>query len=308
MRCLVSALVLTACYAPQVASGVACSPAGNCPEGQICTLRDGERVCLPPSGVVSDAPTLDSHGDQDLDGIADGVDNCTTVPNADQHNEDGDTYGDACDPCPPFPHAIEVDSDGDGVGDGCDPRPSTSGDRIYLFESFKAGVPNGAGWDPFGAWTNVGDAIRVAVNAGHANIGYPMPTTGHEIVWTAMTFRAFGANGNRGGGPIDEKIAAGADALACEMVEKGTSQTKLGLIRATADGTGGTILIESDISLVVDQRYELKLARDGTTYKCSNGAVTVMTTSTISNTSPEVGMWVANSTAEFEYMFVITSP
>ena len=31
-----------------------------------------------------------------MDGIADPLDNCPEVPNADQANEDGDALGDAC--------------------------------------------------------------------------------------------------------------------------------------------------------------------------------------------------------------------
>lgn len=38
--------------------------------------------------------------DQDRDGIANNSDNCPTVANADQANEDGDSMGDACDSCP----------------------------------------------------------------------------------------------------------------------------------------------------------------------------------------------------------------
>ncbi len=48
--------------------------------------------------------------DTDGDGIANGCDNCLSVPNADQKNFDGDSAGDACD----------GDVDGDGVANGGD--------------------------------------------------------------------------------------------------------------------------------------------------------------------------------------------
>jgi len=37
-------------------------------------------------------------GDQDVDGIADSIDNCVDVYNPDQRDSNGDDYGNACDP------------------------------------------------------------------------------------------------------------------------------------------------------------------------------------------------------------------
>ncbi|MBU1967532.1 putative metal-binding motif-containing protein, partial [Patescibacteria group bacterium] len=51
--------------------------------------------------------------DDDDDGVADGVDNCPDVPNADQANADGDAEGNACD----------SDDDNDGVPDTNDMAP-----------------------------------------------------------------------------------------------------------------------------------------------------------------------------------------
>jgi len=90
--------------------------------------------------------------DTDLDGIADVMDNCPTVPNHDQADADGDGIGDACtdvpipatldvppapgspsvvdadldgivdalDNCPFVPNPGQADRDGDGTGDFCD--------------------------------------------------------------------------------------------------------------------------------------------------------------------------------------------
>lgn len=71
--------------------------------------------------------------DADVDGVADGVDNCVNTPNGDQANNDGDAEGDACDPdddndgvldgadnCPFTANTDQANNDGDAEGDACD--------------------------------------------------------------------------------------------------------------------------------------------------------------------------------------------
>ena len=71
--------------------------------------------------------------DADGDGVADSTDNCPTVANPGQANNDGDAQGDACDPdddndgvadagdnCPVTANPAQADTDGDGIGDACD--------------------------------------------------------------------------------------------------------------------------------------------------------------------------------------------
>ena len=74
--------------------------------------------------------------DTDGDGVLDANDNCTSVPNPDQADQDGDSVGDVCDPdrdgdgvdnltdnCPLIANPGQRDTDNDGVGDTCDSTP-----------------------------------------------------------------------------------------------------------------------------------------------------------------------------------------
>ena len=58
--------------------------------------------------------------DQDGDGIADNVDNCPAVANADQADADNDGIGNVCDNCPNTANPDQADIDHDGIGDICD--------------------------------------------------------------------------------------------------------------------------------------------------------------------------------------------
>jgi len=55
-----------------------------------------------------------------MDGVPDATDNCPTVRNPDQADDDRDGVGNLCDNCPTVFNPAQGDSDQDGVGDLCD--------------------------------------------------------------------------------------------------------------------------------------------------------------------------------------------
>jgi Thrombospondin type 3 repeat len=88
------------------------------------------------SFTIASTPT-----DTDHDGVPDATDNCASVANPDQADQDGDGRGDACDTdrdgdtianavdnCPDAVNTDQADLDGDGKGDVCD--PDRDGDTI----------------------------------------------------------------------------------------------------------------------------------------------------------------------------------
>jgi hypothetical protein len=150
------AIVVVGCYSPQLTPNVACTTA--CPGEQACI--DG--ICRDP-GYMADAP-IDGAPDVDTDndGHFDNVDNCITVANADQHDEDADLLGDACDPCPHIAIGAAVDMDGDGVGDACDPAPTSNKQRWRVFDPFTSRLP---------AWT-MSDAATFGTDSMTIDDGY----------------------------------------------------------------------------------------------------------------------------------------
>ncbi|WGH74680.1 thrombospondin type 3 repeat-containing protein [Tenacibaculum tangerinum] len=104
-------------------------------------LRDDNTVFAATygRGVFSGKFTFDANGDEDGDGILNGVDNCPTTANPDQADVDNNGIGDVCqdtdedgildinDNCPTTSNPDQADADGNKIGDACQ---DTDGDGV----------------------------------------------------------------------------------------------------------------------------------------------------------------------------------
>lgn len=115
----------------------------NLPYIEFVSLDDPVSNILRISEPQSRLNDMYRKADIDSDGIADEIDNCPSMANANQEDINKNTIGDACedfdrdgilngrDNCPNNPNINQRDGDSDGYGDVCDPEESRLTERIW---------------------------------------------------------------------------------------------------------------------------------------------------------------------------------
>lgn len=327
-------ILITACYAPRIQSGVECSAnTSACPSGQSCV----NGFCVYPQDPDVDAGFPDAPPgtvDSDKDGTPDTVDNCRDVPNLDQFDEDGDKVGDACDACPHIANAPATDSDGDGLPDACDPDVTSGAtpDRRWLFEGFHNGMP--ATWTAANnppdvvhvssMWTPKGDndTVLVTAPAGDSDefAAPPLNSPGrinfdNLAITVAFTVDAMTASNNRPEIGIDLYDGVLQRDPNCTLYADSNGHS-LGTYDLRSDGSKSPNQSKG-FSWQTGVQYTLSIVRRAATgtFTCTVAGPGGQPTTTSSISSPAVPhsgedsyLWAYGLTARVDWVFVVGTP
>ncbi len=311
-------LFVAACYSPHIASGVPCDPAAdNCPMGQRCLAIIGGFACGTGESVAIDAPVAAVDGapdaandDLDGDGVLNDVDNCPTVYNPDQADEDGDHLGDVCDPCPPSND--NTDTDGDGVADDCDPNPNTPGDKIVMFEGFGNGIP--ASWAQQGNWNAFGgDVVANDTTGDLVGFGFPDPGFPNETLEAGMVMVA--ANSSTDAQLVGVVMDYGADGKGaeCGALRDDTATPPVPYLQIFETSTAVN-LDSNPWAFAIGEDLYLGLTHTDTTYACEGFAfnsgtdATAMGTYTNVEPNPAIGVLAYRAKVRVHWLLVVQSP
>jgi hypothetical protein len=243
--------------------------------------------------------------DTDSDGVLNATDNCQTIANANQFNEDGDALGDVCDPCPVS--ANNADADSDGVGDACDPRPAMGGDVLEVFEGFHQGVPTSAGWAMTGTWTAATGSVSVnAASGSTASISRTFTTSSHETVSTSFTVLA--ANGTLpSAGPVTHAAQGGTGSIVCALYRYMGNPGITILDIANVNGA-----TSAAYEMTLNETYGLSIRRDLAAYSCTGTRAattgTVMGNYNVNYTPYSGGIFASGTSARFHWLMIVRNP
>lgn len=281
------------------------------------TLRDidgdGDPVDAAPmpDQPMTPAPTPgDPNGDADSDGVNNAVDNCPSVANANQANEDGDKLGDKCDPCPPVRNDTPSDPDGDGVADTCDPNPNVAGDRIELFEGFRNGGEAWArqtGWTPATA-AATGDVLRTDASGqlpeNRQVLVLPVTNPDNIAVSAGLTVERINGNATHVAEVVLPFQPVDREGVGCGLVQQG--DRFVGIYDDYADNGRSS----PTYSWLTNTDYTVTLTRRGASYVCdalpAGGTKgTVSDTRTLNLTNPTVAVRALAVGARVSWVMVV---
>ncbi len=209
-----------------------------------CDISSGYSLDANTNNIPDECEGPDSDGD----GVADGIDNCSAVPNPEQFDIDGDHIGNACDNCDYVVNFDQADSDGDGLGDACDnclsvSNPLQTDTDADLIGDACDNCPNVANGDQKDTDSDgIGDLCDNCPNAYNPN----QLDTNHNGVGDICEFICGDANGNGSVNIVDVSF------IINYLYKSGPAPNPLWT--ADVNNSGGTNIL--DVSFLINYLYK----------------------------------------------------
>jgi hypothetical protein len=293
MRAAAGVVIVLAVAACRFEASPALGSDGAIAPADVASHAGSDAAALPPP----DGDMLPPGGDEDGDGVPNGVDNCPTIANPGQYDFDGDGLGDECDPCPQTA-TNTPDTDGDGIGDACDPRPTTA-DRRVEFLNF-ANPDSITGWTASsGTWVpgTGGLAVDVAKVAYFNGAAPPGAALTHPVLEAAFLPTVESDD--------DESAMAvcmGADACCGVYTDEDTDGSPYAFNGSLTDTSWNVAYAGSPVvvSVQVDVNDSGKVA-----CTITSGTTTKTPSVTVTNGSNAPKLYASSTSGTIAYLFVI---
>jgi hypothetical protein len=201
-------------------------------------------------GTGIDSPVVEDD-DPDRDNVKTPVDNCPSIANPLQANDDGDARGDACDTCPWKANESSYDPDNDHITDDCDPDPRFADQLVYFegFDKLRADELLPSGWTVVGTtgqWdvstaSGILSGAHASGAAGAALLVHTLPADDSGNRLYVRTAGMFGSGNDKGQAGVsgDLDLSGNAPAAAFCDLTLDAGKTVAGFYRNGASSNEG---------------------------------------------------------------------